>query len=246
MTPQTTKPADAEDDRGTETRTLSLRRFAPPLAALSGVLLLVGAAREATDHRRRAGGLALAGGALLAAWVRRQGRAAPNDPETPDATLDEGTGEVADEVSDEAAAHREQSKVLGQDETNPRGTSGEPDVATETEPDEGDIQFTTDRDGGSDPKPRLDDESDPRVPDDETAGDDDHVEVDLSEAAMADEASEATGPTAEQSYPAMEGTDPEPTADEAPEREGDADAANESDTAADDGTADTGNETTEG
>jgi hypothetical protein len=35
---------------------------------------------------------------------------------------------------------------------------------------------------------------------------------------MADEASEAAGPQPEQTYPAQEGTDPEPTAAEAPER----------------------------
>jgi hypothetical protein len=44
------------------------------------------------------------------------------------------------------------------------------------------------------------------------------VEGDLSESAMADENSEAAGPQPEQAYPAQEGTDPEPTAEEAPER----------------------------
>ncbi|QLD90978.1 hypothetical protein HWV07_18770 [Natronomonas salina] len=83
MSPRTTRPTEPDVDHGTEARTSRLRRLASPLAALSGVLLLVGAAREATDHRRRAGGLALAGGALLAGWVRRQGPTTVTDPEAP-------------------------------------------------------------------------------------------------------------------------------------------------------------------
>ena len=83
MAPQTTRPVDADDADGTETRTLRLRRLLSPLQALSGVVLLVGAARAASSDRRRAWLLALAGGGLLASWVRRQGPPTPNDPEAP-------------------------------------------------------------------------------------------------------------------------------------------------------------------
>ena len=225
MAPQTTRPAD-EDPRGTVTRTLRLRRLLSPVVAVSGVGLLVAAARSASEDRRRAAALGVAGGGLLAGWVRRQGPPTANDPEAPEVT-GERTGDG--EVSDEAAAHLEQSKVLNQDETNPRGTSGEPDVETETDPDEGDVRFSTGGDEGTEPKPDLDGDAadDPRVPDGEAPEtDDDHVEVDLSEAAMADEASEATGPNPEQAYPSREGTDPEPTSPEAPESDGEGAATN--------------------
>ena len=214
MSTQTTRPADSEDG-GTGERLPRLRRLLSPVVALSGVLLLVAAAGTAREDRRRAAAYGLAGGALLGVWLRRE---AGDGPTTPDPAASE-------DVSAEAAAHREQSKVLNQSETNPRGTSGEPDVERETDPEEGDVQFTTDQQEGG-PKPGLSDEAgveDPRRPDD---GDDDHVEVDLSEAAMADEASEATGPTTEQAYPSREGTDPEPTSPEAPEKDGEGVATN--------------------
>lgn len=176
------------------------------LAALAGGALLAGALR-ANSAGRRAGALAL-GGALLGVGLRKR-------------RSDDGgsAGDAAgDQESTEAEAHLERTDVLNQSETNPRGVSGEPDVETETDPEEGDVQYTTERDERPESKPHLDDEEDPRFPDEEEAATDDGVEIDLSENAMADEASEATGPTDEQSYPASEGTDPEPTADEAPER----------------------------
>ena len=215
MSTQTTRPADSEEG-GTGERLPRLRRLLSPVVALSGVLLLVAAARTAGEDRRRAAAFGLAGGALLGVWFRRE---AGDGPTTPDPAASE-------DVSAEAAAHREQSKVLHQSETNPRGTSGEPDVERETDPDEGDVQFTTDQQEEQGPKPSLSEEADvedPRRPGD---GDDDHVEVDLSEAAMADEASEATGPTTEQAYPSMEGTDPEPSSPEAPEQDGEGVATN--------------------
>lgn len=196
-----------------------MRRLLAPVGALAGVVLLVAAAREAGRSRRKAGAFAIAGGALLGVWFRRQrskeGPAAP-DPEA-----------GGREVSAEARAHREQSEVLHQSETNPRGVFGEPDV--ETDPGDGAVRFTTEQDEGTEPNPHLDDEDaeDPRRPDGEDpTTDDDHVTVNLSESAMADEASEATGPSPEQAYPSREGTDPEPTSPEAPERDAEGAATN--------------------
>jgi hypothetical protein len=220
MSTQRTRPDDTEAVRETERRRSRVRRLVASVGALAGVALLVAAAREATRSRRKAGGYALAGGALLGLWFRRRSTDGPSAPD-PEAG--------GPEVSAEARAHREQSKVLHQSETNPRGVSGEPDVETETDPDEGDVRFTTKQDEGAEPKPHLDDGSaeDPRHPDGEDpTTDGDHVTVNLSESAMADEPSEATGPTPEQAYPAREGTDPEPTSPEAPEREAEGAATN--------------------
>lgn len=97
-------------------------------------------------------------------------------------------------------------------DVNPRGVSNEPDVATKTDPDEGPVQFNTDQDAGPRSKPHLDGASadDPRRHEEE-----DGVDIDISEAALADEGSEATGPDPEQAQPAStEGTEPEPTPEE--------------------------------
>lgn len=188
------------------------------IAALVGGILFANALRAARRDRRRGGLFALGGAVLVALGLRQRGL-------LPEMSTEDGDGEEGAE-SAEARANLEQSKVLNQSETNPRGVSGEPDVETETDPDEGDVRFTTEQEvDESEPKPHLDGEEDPRLHDeDDPDVDDDHVEVDLSESAMADEASEAAGPTDEQSYPAIEGTDPEPMSEEAPQRYGEGDA----------------------
>lgn len=93
-----------------------------------------------------------------------------------------------------------------QPDANPRGTSGEPDVETETAPDEGSVQFDEDQTEGERSGPQLDEPSagDPRLDEAEP------TEVDLSDASLADEASEAAGPTAEQAQPTQtDETEPE-------------------------------------
>jgi hypothetical protein len=205
------------------------------VAALAGGILLAGAAWTARRDRRRAGVLALGGGALLGVGIRQRrtedGTSVASDEATErDGPEPTGADAVASDVSAEARSHRERSDVLHQSETNPRGVSGEPDVESVTAPDEGDVQFTTEQDADeATPKPHLDGETeDTRLRDAdalETRGD--HVDINLSDAAMADEASEATGPTDEQSYPAREGTDPEPTSEKAPERYGEGAVAND-------------------
>lgn len=214
------------------------------VAALAGGILLADAVRTAKRQKLRAAACALAGGALLSVGLRQ--RRTHDGMSATDSSTE--TQESA-----EAQAHLEQSDVLHQSETNPRGVSEEPDVETKTDPDDGDVQFTTEQDEGSEPKPHLDeaDGGDPRV-----SNDGDHEEVNLSEAAMADEASEATGPSPEQAYPASEGTDPEPMSEEAPPRQGegaeansDADADSEDEaesesSQSDDASADTDEEST--
>ncbi|NUC73587.1 hypothetical protein HTZ84_14940 [Haloterrigena sp. SYSU A558-1] len=230
-TDETDSRADASGIRSTVLT--QVRNGALPI--LTGTALLVDAVRSAGRSRRRAGLRAFAGGALLGIGLRK--RRSSDDASGPagdessayDDTESIGIGDEGGEISDDARANRERSDVLHGSETNPRGVSGEPDVETETASDEGDVRFTTDRDGDASPKPHLEGtDEDPRRAEADPEADDDHVEVDLSEAAMADEASEATGPDPEQAYPSLEGTDPEPMAEEAPPRDG-----HEADSAAD-------------
>jgi hypothetical protein len=257
MATQRTEATDpAESDRRTETErlprakralsTMRRRGLTGRTPLVAGGLLLARAARTASRDRRRAAVQALVGGVLLGVGLRRR-RSSGDEPGTgggtgtgdPTETDDQWDGDVdqsardessgsGDVVSAEAKAHLEQSDVLHQAETNPRGVSEEPDVETETDPDEGDVRFSTDQDEGVGAKPHLDGDAneDPRVPDEDEPVTDDHVDVNLSEAAMADEASEATGPTPEQAYPSREGTDPEPTSEKAPERHAEGAVAN--------------------
>lgn len=83
MDREPTRPVDDAAARGIATRTFRPRRLLEPVVALSGVTLLVGAARAARDDPRRAAVLGVAGGGLLAAWVRRQGPPTATDPEAP-------------------------------------------------------------------------------------------------------------------------------------------------------------------
>ncbi|QRV16584.1 hypothetical protein JMJ58_06820 [Haloterrigena salifodinae] len=214
------------------------------LPILTGTALLVDAVRSAGRNRRRASLRAFAGGALLGIGLRK--RRSSNDVSGSvgdesgayDDTESIGIGDEGGEGSDDARANRERSDVLHESETNPRGVSGELDVETETAPDEGDVRFTTDRDESASPKPHLEGtDEDPRRAESDPGTDNDHVEVDLSAAAMADEASEATGPDPEQAYPSLEGTDPEPMAEEAPPR-GDREADSAADSEGDDGERD--------
>lgn len=210
------------------------------VSILAGVTLLAWTLRTASRSKARAALMGLAGAALLKRGVGKRGSSDDSSFDRMDSfeTDDYGTAESDEtnedesDVSDEAHAHRQQSDVLNQSETNPRGTSGEPDVESETDSDEGSIQFTDDQNDGPRSEPHLDEEGphDPRMEDD-----DDEVEVDLSEASMADEASEAVGPTPEQSQPSStEGTEPEPTpAEDASHME--ADVPDEEDSDADSG-----------
>lgn len=185
---------ETETSRGT--RAIStLKRYGQngSPAMLAGSVLLARAGRALLRGTGRAKTQALAGAALvgLAMRQRRSDRGRPGEKR----------------VSDDAHAARERSDVLHQDEENPRGTSSEPDVETVTEEDEGSIQFTEEGEETR-RKPHLDetDPKDPRYADD-ASGD---VEIDISESAMADEASEAAGPTPEQAEPAQtEDTEPE-------------------------------------
>ncbi|WP_247729542.1 hypothetical protein [Halovivax limisalsi] len=219
------------------------------LAILAGGVAFGAALRRVRRNAGRATPLALSAVALLGLGARQRRR------ECADADVETGADAPRDEhgdkrVSDEAYAesHRDLGAGRTADESasadqseaapNPRGMSDRADVEAE-EP--GDIDFVADADDDAgDRRTHLEDETahDPRLHPD---ADDQPTEIDLSSAAMADEASEATGPHPEQAYPAQEGTDPEPSAANAPERTGEgavAPAGADDEAPAGDGTAD--------
>lgn len=105
-----------------------------------------------------------------------------------------------------AQRNADESASISQSETepNPRGMTDRSDVETD---DGEDPTFVEETENGSHRETHLEEENahDPRL---HPEGDNEPTEIDLSEAAMADEASEATGPHSEQAYPAREGTDP--------------------------------------
>lgn len=179
-------------------------------AMFAGGTLLARAARTMRRNRRRAAVQALIGGALIAFGLGR--RRSSNETPSPGETGSPGTAGGGEKTMADRARSAAERVGIGDDDVNPRGVSNEPDVATKTDPDEGPVQFDTDQDAGPRSKPHLDGASadDPRRHEEE-----DEVDIDISEAALADEASEATGPDPEQAQPAStEGTEPEPTPEE--------------------------------
>lgn len=183
------QPAHPEDEQSSPRPRLLLflrqRMTDGSLPLLLGVALLV---RALLTRKNRTSALVqmLTGLALLSVGIRlRRSQRGESSSEHDDAIYRDKTGTTAERVE----SH--------QPETNPRGTDEEPAVETETEPDEGTVRFSEEQIGGPQSEATLDepDAGDPRH-----AGDD-IVEVDLSEAAMADEASEAVGPTTAQSQP---------------------------------------------
>lgn len=212
----------------------SLARLGPTrrgtIAMLAGGALIARA--KSTRGTLRTAISALAGLGLVAYGVRQRlsggrgggdgsGGSGPRDrPDDRTGATDEGTG---------ATESMRQESHTG---TNPRDVDDEPDVETETDQDEGRVQFTTDHDEPGATAPDLEEggERDSRL-DDET--DDESVDVDISEAAMADEPNEAAGPTSEQAFPSqVEDTEPDPSP-----------AADTSHVEADEPTTDEGDET---
>ncbi|MDQ2050754.1 hypothetical protein RBH26_09670 [Natronolimnohabitans sp. A-GB9] len=220
MSPQNTESTDreatystSERDRRSDSSGLrsNVGRYAQDGtgAVLAGAVLLVDAIRTMRRDRRRAGIDAAVGTTLVGIGLRQR-RSSEN------ATMAETVGEPASIEIGETGS----GSGIDRDPETSSSTTDESDVGTETEPDEGEVQFTSGRDEASPSRPRLEetDADDPRRSDAKQGRDDDHVSVDLSEASTADEASEATGPDPEQAYPAREGTDPEPTSADAPPR----------------------------
>lgn len=188
-------------------------------ALVAGAGLLAGAARAARKRRGRAVLLAAAGLALLGIGLRRRatrGDAGMGGPRGSAESEEAGSAEAHAETVGDLGAGRtaDESRQSPGSETpqNPRGAAGSTDEEAAGEG----IDFIEGREPGTHSETTLADEAaqDTRLSD---KRDDERTEVDLSEAAVADETSEAAGPRPEQAYPAREGTDPEPTSPRAPE-----------------------------
>lgn len=185
------------------------------LPMVAGGLLAVRGLRDLLSDGRGGLGKTAAGLALLGVGLRQRskrrsgstfGASGGGDPE-------------ASLPGVETVSIRSQANEPG---TNPRDVDDEPHAASEA-PDEGSVQFETENSDEPEHKPHLDTEDpiDPRYPDEgDPETDEDHVDVDISEDALADEPNEAVGPDEEQAFPAAEGTDPEPSSAKAPERTG--------------------------
>ncbi len=185
----------------------------------AGGLLIADAVRTAPQRRLRAGLLALLGGTLVGLGVRqRRSGGSPSGGSRRGTTAGEGERGDEHEVSAEAHSHRVATDMTNTD-TNPRGTTGEPDAEGVVDREVEDVAFDEDQSEDEvEARPTLGgDDEDPRIPDDETPGTDGE-EVSLSETDMTDELGKVSQPEDEQGYPASEGTDPEPTSPEAPER----------------------------
>lgn len=213
------------------------RRHDGSLALLAGTAMLAWAARTLRSSRSKAGLQALAGLTLLGTGRRQRrtqrreerietgadaertdsGDKAASDHAHTEAEHDLGAGRVADESA---------SVYQSENEPNPRGMTDREDVEGD---DGGDIDFVDGKEPGNHRETEIEGDRDTRL---QSEGDE-AVEIDISESAMADEASEAAGPQTEQAYPAQEGTDPEPTAEQAPERVTDGDDRGSDDPAAD-------------
>jgi hypothetical protein len=192
---------------------------------LTGGAVLAWSLGRRRARRGRTALQALAGVALLGiGWRRRAERRADGIETGEDVgrteegekrTSDEAYAETNRDLGAQRNADESASVYQSDVEPNPRGMSDRADLQRD---EGGDVDFVE----GKAPETRgthLEAEGarDTRL---HSEHEDERTEVDLSEAAMADEASEAAGPRPEQAYPAREGTDPEPISDEAPPRVG--------------------------
>lgn len=277
MATHSTSTADGEDDRSRTRRTvptIEKRGRNGSLATVAGGAMLLWAARTLRKNAGKAALSALAGVVLLGVG-RRQRRAGRSEDDVDtgvqvsldreestdsDGSTDESNGATGGDDKDGSDdAHAEATQDLGagrvadesraddqsDDEVNPRRTAGD---AGGQESD-GDVEFTEELEPGTHEEPHLDEEHDTRL---DTEIGDGATQVDVSESATADEASEAVGPQPEQAFPAREGTDPEPQSEQAPPRSNEktdssaeSDAEDESEKETDDESAEASDESEE-
>ena len=176
------------------------------LPLIGGGLVLVAAIRSLATNRLRAVLLGIAGAALVDRGVRNRRRSSSESE--PGEGVPDVEGETAGkETSDEASAAADRVDAGRVSEVQPDGeVAAEPDLE-ETRDEGSEVAFTEEPD--DDPARSRPDlgaaEADPRR---DTENDD--VAVDVSDAALADEESEATGPDPRQAQPTQtEDTEPD-------------------------------------
>ncbi|SDQ37901.1 hypothetical protein [Natronobacterium texcoconense] len=184
------------------------------ISVAGGGLLLVSALRSLAKGQLRAIPKAIAGGGLVRYGLERRSRERDEGP----STFEPDTGDVAGgtdgkDVSDQAHAAGSRHDLGRTSETGPEGdVSSSAQLGDERDAEsEGEIEFTDGEDEGETrSKPDATDTDDPR-----RNTDDDDVEIDVSDTAMADEPAEATGPDPEQAQPSQtDATEPEETPEE--------------------------------
>ena len=220
-TDQSTGGAEESTDPSDASPLLPTGRYAR-LSMVAGGAILLRALFGRSRTRLRAIAKATLGMGLILLGLRRRASAA----DSPLVMAGPGNGDPPATGSDDHStgiSTPERRAESHDPDRNPRDV-GASAAETDHDGDEGGLEFSTDDDGDPEQEPHLDqsDPKDPRFPDeDDPSLNDDPVDVDISETAVADEPNEAAGPSAEQAYPTTEATDPEPTAPAAPEREAD-------------------------
>lgn len=228
MSVPTTETAD-RDDAGSRSKanqaisTIKQRNEDGSVTILVGSVMLMWALNTLRKSKSRAMVLALACVSVLGVGLRQR-RAKQKEGEGGIKTGQDSETEVSADTRAESeqgvSAHRNgdesQSAAQSETEPDPRGISDRSDVQMD---DGGESDFVEGKEPGFGRETDLEDEG-ARDTHLHSESDDERTEIDLSEAAMADEASEAAGPPSEQASPAFEGTDPEPTSEDAPERVG--------------------------
>jgi len=181
------------------------------LPLVGGGLVLGAAIRSLAANRLRAIPLGIAGGALVGVGLRN--RRSSDESESGDGISDTENGTAGKETSDEASAAANRVDAGRVSEVQPDGEIADEPELNETRDEGSEVEFTEEPD--DDPSRSRPDlgvaEKDPRRDTEH-----DEVAVDVSDAAMADEESEATGPDPRQAQPTQtEDTEPDesPAAD---------------------------------
>ncbi|QLG49385.1 hypothetical protein [Natrinema halophilum] len=212
------------------------------LPLVGGGLLVLAAIRSRIENRTRAMLLGITGIGLIGLGFRKR-----RSSEAADVPEVEG-GTEGKETSDEAASAANRIDSGRVSEIEPDGEiADEPEIG-ESRTAESDIEYTEEADEEPRQRPGIEaEETDPRRDTDA------EVAVDVSNSAMADEESEATGPSSEQAQPTQtEGTEPEaspaedashmkvdpPTEDDSEPDRDDADGERDADDGDDQGNAD--------
>ena len=178
--------------RGIEVLTRYVRDGSLPITA--GVALLIGGRR----NRSRNTASRVLAAALIGIGIRQRRH---HRSLTESTAPDEGAHGSTGTVEQRADSHR--------GDKNPRGTATDPEINREEQSSERSVEFTDNqKESAASPTLKTESGGDPRIDSDTTT-------VDISEAALADEASEATGPSSVQSQPTQtDAIEPEETPEE--------------------------------